>query len=162
MILMDKNKFIKRSIEIACENVKNNTGGPFGALIIKNNQIIAEGANLVTATNDPTAHAEIVAIRKACEKLNSFQLTDCYIFSSCEPCPMCLSAIYWARPAGVFYAAVAADASKVGFDDSFIYKELDLEKGQRSIQMQKIENIPIEEVLKPFEMWDESVNRTKY
>ncbi|HOF08203.1 MAG TPA: nucleoside deaminase, partial [Bacteroidales bacterium] len=125
MNINDDIYFLKLAIELAKENVKNG-GGPFGAVIVKDGQIIAKGTNRVTSHNDPTAHAEIVAIRQACEKLNDFQLTDCIIYSSCEPCPMCLGAIYWARPKKLVFAADKFDAANAGFDDSMIYDEIQL------------------------------------
>src|SRR5690606_25588778 len=113
--------FIKRAIEHSEKGMYLHAGGPFGAVIAKNGEIIAEGFNQVTSSNDPTAHAEVVEIRKACEKLGSFQLDDCIIYTSCEPCPMCLGAIYWARPKAVYYACTKEDAAAIGFDDNFIY-----------------------------------------
>ncbi len=118
-------EFMRRAIALGMENVRTGAGGPFAAVIVKDGQVVAEGVNRVTATNDPTAHAEVVAIRAACHKLGDFQLAGCDLYTTCEPCPMCLGAIYWARPARVFYACVAADAAAVGFDDAFIYEELD-------------------------------------
>jgi guanine deaminase len=121
---MNHEDFLKRAIEVARSGMNSQKGGPFGALVVKNNQIIAEASNGVTSLNDPTAHAEIQAIRAACKKLESFQLDDCIIYSSCEPCPMCLGAIYWARPKAVYFAATRQDAAAGGFDDEFIYKEI--------------------------------------
>ena len=118
------NEFMRRAIALALENIRSAQGGPFGALVVKGGRVLAEGANRVTATNDPTAHSEIVAIREACRVLGNFQLTGCDLYTTCEPCPMCLGAIYWARPARVFYACVAADAAAAGFDDALIYEEL--------------------------------------
>src|SRR5438045_1315378 len=117
--------FMQRAIRLAQNGMDSNAGGPFGALVVKDGEIIAEGSNRVTSTNDPTAHAEIVAIRNACQKLNSFQLDGCRIYTSCEPCPMCLGAIYWARPEKVFFACTREDAANVGFDDQFIYDEIE-------------------------------------
>src|SRR4029077_18739341 len=116
-------EFMRRAIALALENIRAG-GGPFASVIAKDGRIIAEGANRVTATNDPTAHAEVVAIREACRALKSFQLDDCDLYTTCEPCPMCLGAIYWARPTRVFYACTDADAASAGFDDAFIYEEL--------------------------------------
>jgi tRNA(Arg) A34 adenosine deaminase TadA len=121
---IDVSRFMLRAIELARSGMESNSGGPFGCVITQGDQIIAEGCNRVTSTNDPTAHAEIVAIRKACERLNSFQLTGCSLFTSCEPCPMCLGAIYWARPDRIYIAATRFDAAEAGFDDAFIYTEL--------------------------------------
>ncbi|MGB4604478.1 MAG: nucleoside deaminase, partial [Bacteroidales bacterium] len=133
MNINDDIYFLKLAIELAKENVKN-CGGPFGAVIVKDGQIIAKGTNRVTSHNDPTAHAEIVAIRQACEKLNDFQLTDCIIYSSCEPCPMCLGAIYWARPKKLVFAANKFDAANAGFDDSLIYDEIHLPYSDRHLE----------------------------
>ena len=120
-----------RALALALENVRSGRGGPFGAVVVKDGEIIAEGMNCVTTTNDPTAHAEMVAIREACRKLQSFELPGCEIYSSCEPCPMCLGAIYWARPARVYFANSAADAAQAGFDDAYIYQELRVPYGER-------------------------------
>lgn len=133
-----ENKFMKRAIELARSNITNLKGGPFGAVIVKDYKIIGEGCNEVVSNNDPTAHAEIVAIRNACKNLNSFQLDDCEIYTSCEPCPMCLGAIYWARPKKIYFAATREDAEQANFDDSFIYKEVSLPIGQRKIPMAQL------------------------
>lgn len=119
---------------MAESNLRLNKGGPFGAVVVKDGKIIAKGANNVTFNNDPTAHAEIVAIRAACSELNNFQLTGCDIYCSCEPCPMCLGAIYWARPSRIFYAATREDAADAGFDDALIYKELETQISDRKIE----------------------------
>jgi guanine deaminase len=147
-----------RAIALALENVRCARGGPFAALVAKDGNVIGEGANSVTSTNDPTAHAEIVAIRSACRALGSFQLTDCDLYTTCEPCPMCLGAIYWARPTRVFYAGVA-DAADAGFDDALIYEELQRPPGSRRIPM-----IPLmrEESLTVFAAWKQQPNKTKY
>ena len=129
-----KNEFMKRAIELSIESVKNG-GGPFGAVIVKDDKIIAEGSNKVTSTNDPTAHGEIVAIRNACKKLNNFTLTGCELYSSCEPCPMCLSAIYWARITKIYFANTRQDAQKIDFDDSLIYSEFKKNIDERKIPM---------------------------
>lgn len=150
--------FLKLAIELAKENVKNG-GGPFGAVIVKDGQIIAKGTNRVTSHNDPTAHAEIVAIRQACEKLNDFQLTDCIIYSSCEPCPMCLGAIYWARPKKLVFAANKFDAANAGFDDSLIYDEIHLPYSDRHLETV---NLRIDESLQPFELWMSESNKRTY
>ncbi|MBQ9253909.1 MAG: nucleoside deaminase [Bacteroidales bacterium] len=152
-------EFLLRAINLAKENVKNNAGGPFGAVIVRNDEIIAEACNSVTTSNDCTAHAEINAIRQACKKLNTFSLEDCEIYSSCEPCPMCLSAIYWSRMKKVYYAGNCDDAAQAGFDDSFIYKELLLDKEDRSINE---ERHCAEEGKEPFILWNESTNKTEY
>lgn len=150
--------FLKLAIELAKENVKNG-GGPFGAVIVKDGQIIAKGTNRVTSNNDPTAHAEIVAIRQACEKLNDFQLTDCIIYSSCEPCPMCLGAIYWARPKKLVFAANKFDAANAGFDDSLIYDEIHLPYSDRHLETV---NLRVDESLQPFELWMSESNKITY
>src|ERR1700755_1901708 len=116
--------FMRRAIELAQNGVDNNQGGPFGCVIAKDGRVVGEGCNEVTSTNDPTAHAEIMAIRDACRRLGDYQLTDCDVYTSCEPCPMCLGALYWARPNRIVYAAGREDAAEAGFDDAFIYKEI--------------------------------------
>ncbi len=151
--------YLKEAIRLARENVKTGQGGPFGAVIVKNGEIISTGANKVTSTNDPTAHAEVVAIREACKKLNSFQLEDCIIYASCEPCPMCLGAIYWARPKMLVFAAENTDAAKAGFDDSFIYKEIPLPIEKRSIPTL---NIKPEGTCSPFEEWINFESKVDY
>jgi guanine deaminase len=155
---MAENTFMNRAIALALENVRSG-GGPFGALIAKDGKVLSEAANCVTLTNDPTAHAEIMAIREACKKLGSFHLTDCELYSSCEPCPMCLGAIYWARPACVYFAATAADAAKAGFYDSFIYREI-----QRPHLHRKIPTIQLmrEESLAAFRAWEQKPDKTNY
>lgn len=152
-------KFMKRAIALAEEGMTANAGGPFGCVIVKNGEIIAEGYNKVTSTNDPTAHAEVVAIRAACEKLNSFQLEDCIVYTSCEPCPMCLGAIYWARPKKVYFACDKQDAAKINFDDQFIYEELDKTLDSRSIQFVKILQ---KEAVNVFDKWAAKMDKTKY
>ncbi|MBA2620020.1 MAG: nucleoside deaminase, partial [Acidobacteria bacterium] len=143
-------KFMRRAILLAQTGIDAGAGGPFGAVIVKDDEIIGEGSNQVTSTNDPTAHAEIVAIRNACEKLNSFQLDGCTIYASCEPCPMCLGAIYWARPKQIFYAATHEDAAAIGFDDHFIYDEI-----ERPIEERRIKSVNLmrNEGLKVFKNW---------
>jgi guanine deaminase len=143
-------QFMQRAIALAIENVNAGRGGPFAALVVKDGKIIAEGTNRVTSTNDPTAHAEIVAIREACRALGGFQLDGCELYTSCEPCPMCLGAIYWARPGRVFYAATAADAAAAGFDDAFIYEELQNPHQARRIPMRQILR---QESLAAFQAW---------
>jgi guanine deaminase len=150
--------FLRQAIEMAVENVRRH-GGPFAALIVKDGVIIAAGTNQVTRTRDPTAHAEIVAIREACRVLGDFQLTGCDLYSSCEPCPMCLGALYWARPARVFYAATHADAAAAGFDDSFIYQQLAVPQAQRSIPMVHVAD---EQASRPFQAWLNTSGRTDY
>src|SRR5919197_1767328 len=130
--------FMRQAIELALRNVRESSGGPFAALVVRQDEIISRGTNMVTAMNDPTAHAEIVAIRNACAALRSFQLTGCEIYASCEPCPMCLGAIFWARPAKVFYASTKEDAAAIGFDDSLIYSQITQPPPQRRIPMLQI------------------------
>lgn len=156
----EKNKkFMRRAIELAQKGIDNNDGGPFGCVIVKNGEVVGEGNNRVTSTNDPTAHAEIVAIRSACEKLQTFQLDGCIIYSSCEPCPMCLGAIYWARPAQIFFACNKTDAAKITFDDQFIYEEIERPISERRI---KTINFMREEGLKVFENWANKTDKIKY
>lgn len=152
-------KFMHRAIELAQSGMEQNHGGPFGCVIVKNGTIIAEGHNRVTTDNDPTAHAEIIAIRKACAKLNDFQLTDCEIYTSCEPCPMCFGAIYWARPKKIYYAANREDAAKAGFDDEFIYKELENSKKDHTIPMQQSER---NKAIQVFEEWIKKEDKIDY
>jgi guanine deaminase len=154
-----RNPFMARAIELAVENVRAGLGGPFAALVVKDRKIIAEGANCVTSANDPTAHAEIVAIRDACKKLGNFELKDCEIYTTCEPCPMCLGAIYWARPARVFFASTAADASQAGFDDSLIYQEIARPHSDRKIPMVSLMR---EESLQAFRAWKEKSDKISY
>jgi tRNA(Arg) A34 adenosine deaminase TadA len=151
--------FMQRAIDLAEKGIDSNAGGPFGAVIVKDNKIISEGYNKVTSTNDPTAHAEIIAIKAACKKLNSFQLDDCTIYTSCEPCPMCLGAIYWARPKNVFYACKREDAAMIDFDDQFIYDELKKQIDERRIEFK---NIMKKEALKVFKKWKEKPNKIEY
>ena len=148
-----------RAIQLSIENVHSGQGGPFGAVVVKDASIIAEGVNQVTLTNDPTAHAEVLAIRQACRKLGLFELEGCELYTSCEPCPMCLGAIYWARLSRVYYGGVAADASKAGFDDSFIYREIAEPHGQRGIPMIQMMR---EEALAAFRAWGEKPNKIAY
>ena len=153
-----KNEFMKKAIDLSVESV-NNGGGPFGCIIVKDNKIISEGSNKVTSNNDPTAHGEIVAIRAACEKLNNFSLNGCELYSNCEPCPMCLSAIYWARIDKIYYANTREDAQKIDFDDSLIYSEF-----KKTIKERKIPMIQMmrSEALKAFELWDKKTDKVKY
>lgn len=150
---------MKRAIQIAQKGMDENQGGPFGCVIVKNGAIIAEGNNRVTSLNDPTAHAEVVAIRKACEALGTFQLEGCDIYTSCEPCPMCLGAIYWSRPDRIFYAATRYDAADAGFDDSYIYEELKVPDRERKIPT---ENIGRDQAVKLFEAWKRKEDKTDY
>jgi guanine deaminase len=150
---------MRRAIALALDNVRSARGGPFAALVVRDGRVIAEGANRVTASNDPTAHAEIVAIREACRALNDFQLAGCDLYCTCEPCPMCFGAIYWARPGRVFYACTAADAAAAGFDDAFIYDELKLPGPQRRIPMLQFLR---EESQSIFSAWSSQQNKTPY
>lgn len=151
--------FMKRAIKMAEIGMNANAGGPFGCVIVKNDEIIAEGHNKVTSTNDPTAHAEIVAIREACRKLNSFQLEECTIYTSCEPCPMCFGAIYWARPKLVYFACDKKDAAKIAFDDQFIYDELEKELEDRDIKFIRLMR---KDALPVFNKWAAKTDRTEY
>ncbi|MEL6923208.1 MAG: nucleoside deaminase [Bacteroidota bacterium] len=151
--------FMQRAIRMAEKGMNRNAGGPFGCVIVKDGEIIAEGHNRVTSTNDPTAHAEVVAIRKACRKLKSFQLTDCIIYTSCEPCPMCLGAIYWARPKMVYFAATKKDAAAIDFDDQFIYEELERPLGKRQLKFARLLR---RDALEVFEQWAAKTDKTEY
>jgi guanine deaminase len=153
------NAFMARAIELSIENVRSGRGGPFGAVVVRGGKIIAEGVNCVTAVNDPTAHAEVVAIREACKKLGVFELKDCDMYTSCEPCPMCLGAIYWARPARVYFGSTAADASNAGFDDSFIYNEIPQPHADRKIPMIQMMR---DEALEAFRTWQRQPNKVPY
>lgn len=155
----EQEKYMQIAIELAENNVKSGKGGPFGAVVVKNGKIVATGANSVTSLNDPTAHAEVTAIRNACKELNSYQLDGCEIYSSCEPCPMCLGAIYWARPKALYFAADKHDAADAGFDDSFIYNEIELDYSNRSIFTAQLNLIT---KLKPFEEWNISDLKLAY
>jgi len=148
-----------RAIQLAIENVRSGQGGPFGALVVKENAIVAGGANRVTSTNDPTAHAEVVAIREACAKLGSFELKGCELYTSCEPCPMCLGAMYWAHVSRVYFGALAKDASEAGFDDSTIYQQFALEHSKRSIPMVQMMR---QEALAAFRAWADQPNKIRY
>jgi guanine deaminase len=144
---------------LAVENVLSGQGGPFGAVIVKDGNILAEGANRVTLTNDPTAHAEVLAIREACKKLGLFELRNCDLYTSCEPCPMCLGAIYWARLSRVYFGGLAADAAHAGFDDSFIYREIVEGHTQRTIPMVQLMR---EEALAAFLVWQDKPDKIRY
>jgi len=152
-------QFLQQAIDLGLSNVKTKKGGPFGALICLDQEIIAACSNIVTSSNDPTAHAEITAIRMACTKLNTFQLSDCTLYSSCEPCPMCLGAIYWARLKAVYFASRHFDAAQAGFDDSFIYREIAELPEQRSIAMQYL---PLNSALAPFNAWRSAEDKLGY
>jgi len=150
--------YMRQAIAMALENVRNG-GGPFAAVIVKNGALIATGANRVTTSHDPTAHAEVVAIREACKRLQSFQLDHCDLYTTCEPCPMCLGAIYWARPQRVFFGAEAGDAAQAGFDDVFIYKQIETVRQKRSIPFLTLMR---EEALECFRVWKEKPDRVVY
>ena len=156
--MSEKNPFMMRAIELSIESAKSK-GGPFGSVIVKNNEIIAEGFNKVTISNDPTAHGEIVAIRSACQKLNTFNLSGCDLYSSCEPCPMCLSAIYWSRIENIFYANTRIDAKNIDFDDSFIYSEINKDLENRKIKMHQMHR---DEALEAFKIWENKEDKIKY
>jgi len=151
--------FLKQAIDLAKKNVQTGDGGPFGAIICQDQQIIAACTNTVTRCNDPTAHAEITAIRNACKQLNTFQLTGCVLYCNCEPCPMCLGAIYWARLKQVYFACNRYDAAQAGFDDSFIYDEIAVVPEKRKITMQQL---ALKESLSPFIAWQEQENKIPY
>jgi guanine deaminase len=153
------NAFMREAIRQAVENVRSGRGGPFAALVVKEGRVIAIGTNCVTSTNDPTAHAEVIAIREACHALGTFQLTGCEIYTTCEPCPMCLGAIYWARPDRVFFAATTNDAAEAGFDDSFIYEELKRPQSERRIPFEAMMR---EAGLEPLHMWKGKPDRISY
>ena len=154
----EKNKFMLKAVELSIKSAET-IGGPFGCVIVKENKIISEGSNKVTSTNDPTAHGEIVAIREACLKLNTFNLSGCELYSTCEPCPMCLSAIYWSHIDKIFYANTRDDAKNIDFDDSFIYSEINKKIEDRKIQMIQMHR---DEALKVFKIWNEKVDKIKY
>ncbi len=157
---MDRHKeFLEQVIDMATKNVKDGLGGPFGSLVVKDGKIIGRGVNHVTVSNDPTAHAEIIAIRDACKNLNNFQLDGCIIYSSCEPCPMCLGAIYWARLKMLVFAASQNDAATAGFDDHFIRKEMEMPFEKRSIKTMKITP---DTYLAPFKEWIENEKKVEY
>ena len=153
-----KNKFMLRAIELSIKSAET-IGGPFGCVIVKDNNIISEGSNKVTSSNDPTAHGEIVAIREACNNLSTFNLSGCDLYSTCEPCPMCLSAIYWSHIDKVFYANTRDDAKNIDFDDSFIYSEINKKMEDRKVEMIQMHR---DQALKAFKIWDEKQDKIKY
>ena len=155
---MNSDFFMQKAIELSIKNI-NNKGGPFGCVIVKNNKIISEGVNGVTQNNDPTAHAEIVAIRNACKKLNTFDLSGCELYTSCEPCPMCLSAIYWSHIDIVYYDNSRENAAEIEFDDKFIYDEMKKDINERKIPLKQILK---DEAIKAFNLWTQTENKTKY
>lgn len=154
-----RNPFMQKAIELSVQNVRSGRGGPFAAVVVKNGKIIAQGTNRVTSTNDPTAHAEIVAIREACRALGHFQLQGCEIYTTCEPCPMCLGAIYWARPVKVFFASTGTDAAAYGFDDALIVEQFRLPVSERRIPMVQLMR---EEALEAFRAWEKKTDRIEY
>jgi guanine deaminase len=151
--------FMQKAIDLATENVTSGAGGPFGAVVVSGGVILATGVNQVTATNDPTAHAEVVAIRAACKALNDFRLAGCVVYTSCEPCPMCLAALYWSRCDAIFYGNSAADAAAVGFDDSFLYEEVKRPLDQRSIPI--VQMLPAEAIVS-FREWSAREGKIEY
>jgi len=157
--MCNHSKFITEAVELSRNGMNNNEGGPFGAIVVKDGKIVGRGNNRVTSTNDPTAHAEVVAIREACKTLNSFQLDDCILYTSCEPCPMCLGAIYWARPDKVFYANTREDAAAIGFDDDFIYEEINIGMENRKIPFEQLGR---EEALEVFNEWKNKTDKLEY
>lgn len=157
--MKDEEKFMQEAIQLSIKNVESGNGGPFGAVVVKDGKIIARGVNHVTSKNDPTAHAEVVAIREACKTLNTFQLTGCEIYTSCEPCPMCLGAIYWARPDKLFYANSKEDAAAINFDDQFIYEEIAKPITERKLFTKQLMQV---EANLAFEKWQKSNLKTEY
>ena len=155
---MNNLKFMNRAIDLSISNIKNN-GGPFGCIIVQNDEIVAEGVNQVTLHNDPTAHAEIIAIREACKAKNIFNLSGFELYTSCEPCPMCLSAIYWAHIDKIYYGNSREDAAKINFDDKFIYEEFKLNMSQRKISIKQLCKT---EAIKAFKLWEKEENKTRY
>jgi len=157
--MMAHQQFLQQAVELAVQNVESGQGGPYGAVIVRNGEIIAGSGNRVTSCLDPTAHAEIMAIRLACQKLQNFQLTDCILYTSCEPCPMCLGAIYWARLQKVYFACDRHDAATAGFDDSFIYEELAIQPAERRIAMLHLD---LPDSGSPFAAWAEKGDKVRY
>jgi tRNA(Arg) A34 adenosine deaminase TadA len=155
----DHSFFMRRAIAIAQDGIDKNLGGPFGCVVVRNGEVVGEGCNKVTSTNDPTAHAEIVAIRDACRSLNSFQLQGCTVYTSCEPCPMCLGAIYWARPDAIYFAATRDDAAEAGFDDELFYSEMEKPNAERQLPLQSLLR---EESQRVFQNWIAKPDKTEY
>jgi guanine deaminase len=152
-------KFMREAIRLSIQTMRRGKGGPFGAVVVQHGKVVGRGSNQVTSTNDPTAHAEILAIREACQRLKTFQLDGCDLYTSCEPCPMCLSAIYWARLGSVFYANTRQDAARIDFDDEFIYREVALPIGKRKLKMKQLLR---EEALAAFAEWQQKTDRILY
>jgi guanine deaminase len=159
MISETDREYLQQAIQLARQGMEDGRGGPFGCVIVRDGQVIGKGCNKVTSSNDPTAHAEIVAIRDACRQLGHYQLTDCILYASCEPCPMCLGAIYWARPKRVVYAATRDQAAAAGFDDAFIYREIEVPMGDRRIVFEQAADEGAEEV---FDRWRERGDKSLY
>ena len=159
MEMKEHEKFMRMAIELSGQNIKGIAGGPLGAVVVKNGQVVAGSANQVVQQNDPTAHAEVTAIRRACQRLGTYNLEGCVIYTSCEPCPMCLGAIYWAHIDTIYYGNTKADAAEIGFDDHFIYKELELPMDQRKLQI-----IPLlrDEAISVFKLWADSESKKDY
>jgi guanine deaminase len=157
--MQSENDFMQLAIRLATENVLSGVGGPFGAVVARNGEIVATGVNRVTADNDPTAHAEVNAIREACKALGTFQLPGCVLYTSCEPCPMCLGAIYWVRLDSVYFGNTCHDAAAVGFDDHFIYEELSVPRGQRKLSMVRL--LP-DHAIETFRLWAEHQTKIAY
>jgi guanine deaminase len=155
----DSISFMREAIRLATENVSQRNGGPFGAIVVKNGEIVGRGYNQVTTNNDPTAHAEVMAIRDACHNLQTFQLDGCVLYTSCEPCPMCLGAIYWARPDKLYYGCTKDDAAAIAFDDAFIYEELNVPLNERKIPMLPLSR---EEALVAFQLWENNTKKISY
>jgi guanine deaminase len=154
-----KEKFMREAIRLSLSKMRANWGGPFGAVVVRKNKIVGRGWNCVTSTNDPTAHAEVSAIRDACQKLKTFQLDDCELYTSCEPCPMCLAAIYWARLRKVFYANTRKDAARIEFDDDLIYREMSMPIARRHLPMKQLLR---DEALKVFVEWKDKPDKIRY
>lgn len=152
-------KFMRMAIALSEKNVTAELGGPFGAVVVKDGKVVAKSGNKVTSTNDPTAHAEVSAIRIACKKLKTFDLSGCVIYTSCEPCPMCLSAVYWSRITSIYYGNTKVDAANIGFDDQFIYEELEKPMTERSLPIQQMLR---DEALQAFKLWEQSPMRVEY
>ncbi|MES2591212.1 MAG: nucleoside deaminase [Bacteroidota bacterium] len=157
--MKEKENFMREAIKLSIDSMRAGNGGPFGAVIVKDGKIIAKGFNQVTSTNDPTAHAEVVAIREACKVLGGFQLAGCEIYTSCEPCPMCLGAIYWARPDKMYFANTKVDAAAIGFDDQFIYEEIELNVTDRHLPTEQMLN---DEALVAFKEWQQKTDKIEY
>ncbi|MDB6170169.1 MAG: guaD [Verrucomicrobia bacterium] len=156
---MDNESFMRAAIELADDGLRGGRGGPFGCVVVRRGEIIGQGSNRVTSTNDPTAHAEVTAIRDACARLQTFQLADCELYTSCEPCPMCLAAIYWARIPAVYYGNTRADAAAIGFDDDFIYRQVALPPEKRAIRMTPLLR---DAALHSFQAWADLENKIRY